>query len=56
MVVHNLNLGGVRLNPAKANPPLVIDPDTVLTCVISSQALQAIPRITNLNPADPSLV
>ena len=46
MVVHNFNIlcGSILFPPTKANPPLVIDPDTVLPDAIPFQGLQTIPR------------
>ena len=44
MIVHYLNFKRVAFNPAKADPPLVVDPNTVLTSPIAGQAFQPIPR------------
>jgi hypothetical protein len=30
VVVHNLNVIGIKVTPAKADPPPVVDPDAVL--------------------------
>ena len=42
MVVDDLNIMGVAVAPAKADPPLVIDSDAVLSFSIAQQALQPI--------------
>src|ERR1035441_7723302 len=42
MIVHYLNFNRVAFNPAEADPPLVVDPNTVLTSPIAGQGLQAI--------------
>src|ERR1019366_5775895 len=44
MIVHYLNFKRVAFNPAKADPPLVVDPTTVLTSPIAGQSFQPIPR------------
>jgi hypothetical protein len=44
MVIHNLNIFRSFINPAKTEPKLVVDADTVLTRAISSENLQPIPR------------
>jgi len=43
VVIHNFNLVRVALAPYEANPPLVVDPNTVLAFSVSAQALQPIP-------------
>jgi len=42
MIIHDLDFKGVPLAPRKANPPLVIDADAVLTFPIAFEAFQAI--------------
>src|ERR1022692_693729 len=42
MIVHYLNFNRVAFNPAEADPPLVVDPNTVLTSPITGQCLQPI--------------
>ena len=44
MVIHDLNIVGVALSPAEANPPLVVDADADLTAPISAQLLQSVGR------------
>ncbi len=44
MIVDYLNFKRVAFNPAKADPPLVVDPNTVLTSPIAGQGFQPIPR------------
>jgi hypothetical protein len=42
MIVHYLNFNRVAFNPAEADPPLVADPNTVLSSPITGQCLQPI--------------
>jgi hypothetical protein len=42
MVIDNLDLLGVSIVPTKANPPLVIDANTMLALAIPNQGLQPI--------------
>jgi hypothetical protein len=35
MIVHYLNFKGIGCNPAEADSPLVVDPNTVLTSPIT---------------------
>jgi hypothetical protein len=44
MIVHNLHVVGVAFVPDKANPPLVVDSNAVLSLPITFQRLQAISR------------
>ena len=44
MVVHNLNLEGIRFTPAEADPPLLVDPNAGLPQAITGEGLQMIPR------------
>jgi len=44
VIVHDLDPRGISPAPPEADPPLVVDPDAVLTCAITSQALETIPR------------
>jgi hypothetical protein len=43
MVVNNLHVIGVPLAPAKADPPSIVDPSTVLTAPIARQLLEPVP-------------
>ena len=43
MIVHDLNVSGITTGPAEANPPLVVDTNTVLPRPITAQGLQTIP-------------
>jgi hypothetical protein len=43
MVVHDLNLKGIRFHPAEAYPPLVVHPNAVLPQAIAGERLQTIP-------------
>ena len=44
MVIDNLALIGVPLSPAKADTPLVIDPDAVQSFTVTAKRLQAVSR------------
>lgn len=44
MVVHNLNLEGIRIDPSKADAPLVVDSNAVLPLAVSNKGLKAISR------------
>jgi hypothetical protein len=44
MIINDLHRFGVAANPPKANPPLSLDPDTVLTFPVSPQRFQAVRR------------
>jgi hypothetical protein len=39
MVIHNLNVIRTRGAPAKADAPLVVDPDAVLTGAVTPECL-----------------
>jgi len=43
MIVHYLNFKGIGCNPAEADPPLVVDPNTVPARPIAGQGFQPIP-------------
>jgi hypothetical protein len=43
MIVHYLNVKGIGLNPAEADPPLVVDLNAVLPRPITGEGLQPIP-------------
>ena len=42
VIVHNLDLIGVAVVPNKADAPLVVDADAVLTIVVARKSLKAI--------------
>ena len=42
MIVDDLDLKGIAAVPAKADAPLVIDPNAVLACSLSRKPLEAI--------------
>lgn len=44
MVVDKFDIFRASISPVKADPPLGIHPDAVLTATVSSQLLQPIPR------------
>jgi hypothetical protein len=43
MIVDDLNILRGIIMPAKADPPLAVDPDAVLPCTVAAEFLQAIP-------------
>lgn len=53
MVVDDLNVVRVAVRPPKADPPLIVDPDAVLSSTIAAQLLEPIawrrPQILKLN-------
>jgi hypothetical protein len=44
VVIDDLDIGRIAIPPAEADPPLVVDPDAVLTLAVSVESLQSIPR------------
>ena len=42
MIIHNFNTAGMAVCPDKANPPLVIDADAVLTLPVAFRRFQTI--------------
>jgi len=44
VIVGDLHVVGITASPAKANPPLVVDPDAVLILAISGELFEAVPR------------
>ena len=44
MIVDDFDLVALPFAPDEADAPLVVDPDAVLACALSSQSLQAILR------------
>jgi hypothetical protein len=44
VVVHDLDLVGIPISPHKADPPLVVDSNTVLTTPVTTQRFQPIRR------------
>ena len=44
MIVDDLDVECVAVIPAEADPPLIIDPDAMLTLPISREFFEAIPR------------
>lgn len=44
MIVGDLHIVGVTISPAKANPPLIVDPDAVLALSISGELFEAVSR------------
>jgi hypothetical protein len=43
VIVHNRHVGCVNADPTEANPPLIVDPNAVLSAPISSKRFQTIP-------------
>ncbi len=44
MIVGDFYIEGIAVFPAEAYPPLIVDPDAVLTLSITGQLFEAIPR------------
>lgn len=44
MVVYNLNVNGIRLHPAEADPPLVVYPNAILPQPIAGQGFEPVSR------------
>jgi hypothetical protein len=42
MIIHDLNIARVPILPAKANPPLIVDADAVLTGATSLERFQPV--------------
>jgi hypothetical protein len=42
VIIHDLDLVGVSVSPAKTQAPLIIDANAVLTCSLTLQRFQAI--------------
>lgn len=66
MVIHDLGVPGVAVREAEAEPPLVVDPDTVGSPAVAAQRLQPVPgrhpekvercgsvQLSELAPGDP---
>ena len=43
MIVGDFHIQGIAVSPAEADPPLIVDPDAVLTLSIPGQLFKAIP-------------
>jgi len=43
VIVGDFHFDGITVFPAEANPPLIVDPDAVLTLSIPGQLFEAIP-------------
>ena len=44
MVIDNFNVYRTVVGPTETQPPLVVDPDTVLIATITTQSLKTVPR------------
>jgi hypothetical protein len=42
VVINNFNLSHITIDPAKTDPPLIVDPDTVLARAIPLQNFQPV--------------
>ena len=42
MIIHDFYVVSISIEPFKAYPPLVIDPDAVLTCTVAAELLQPV--------------
>jgi hypothetical protein len=42
MVINDLDVVDISLSPGEANPPLLIDPDTMLSLAIAFQSLKPV--------------
>jgi hypothetical protein len=42
MVIHNFDIVSIAFSPDETEPPLIIDPDTVLAGPIAHQGLQVV--------------
>jgi hypothetical protein len=42
MVINDLHVVDISLSPGEANPPLVIDPDTMLFLAVAFQSLKPV--------------
>jgi len=44
MIIHDFDVQGIPIVPLEANPPLVVDANTMLSAPIAAQSFQAIGR------------
>ncbi len=44
VIVHDLDIFGARVRPSKADPELIVYADAVLSCAVSLQRLETVPR------------
>jgi hypothetical protein len=44
MVIHDLDAVGIPILPEETNPPLIVDPNAVLTFAVTFQSLKAVGR------------
>jgi hypothetical protein len=45
MVIHDFYIIGIPIDPFKAYPPLIVDPDAVLPCLVAAELLQPVCRL-----------
>jgi glycerol uptake facilitator-like aquaporin len=51
VIINDLDIISVALNPGKADTPLVINTDAVLSVPVSAQSFKPISRVAHVNPA-----
>jgi hypothetical protein len=44
VVIDNLNVARIRIYPSETDPPLIIDPNAVLTPSVTGEGFEAISR------------
>ena len=42
MIIHDFYVNGITIDPFKAYPPLIVDPDAVLPCPTTTELLQPV--------------
>jgi hypothetical protein len=42
MIIHDFNVISISIDPFKANPPLIVNPDAVLSCPVAAKLLQPV--------------
>jgi hypothetical protein len=42
MIIHDLYVIGITIDPFKAYPPLIVDPNAVLPCPVAAELLQPV--------------
>jgi len=47
MVIHNLNIKRISFMPGKADSPLPVNADCILTLPVSTQRMESIPRVSH---------
>jgi hypothetical protein len=44
VIVHDLDVVSIAVSPAEADPPLIVDPDAVLSSTVAAESFQSVPR------------